>query len=69
MHRVMIIGQPGSGRSTLARNLDLRTRLPVVHIDTSTGSQDGFNEVGTRRQTYATKLRSVIAGYSKVAIQ
>lgn len=29
----MIIGQPGSGKSTVARRLGDRTGLPVVHID------------------------------------
>lgn len=34
MKRVMIVGQPGAGKSTLARQLGERTGLPVVHIDT-----------------------------------
>jgi len=33
MQRVMIIGQPGSGKTTLARKLGVVTRLPVFHID------------------------------------
>ena len=33
MQRVMIIGQPGSGKTTLARELGVATRLPVFHID------------------------------------
>ncbi|MBE3638742.1 P-loop NTPase family protein [Mangrovicoccus algicola] len=33
MRRVMIIGQPGAGKSTLARDLGRITGLPVVHID------------------------------------
>ena len=33
MKRVMIVGQPGAGKSTLARQLGARTGLPVVHID------------------------------------
>jgi adenylate kinase family enzyme len=33
MRRVMIIGQPGAGKSTLARELGAITRLPVFHID------------------------------------
>lgn len=33
MQRVMIIGQPGSGKTTLARELGIATRLPVFHMD------------------------------------
>ena len=33
MKRVMIIGQPGSGKSTSARQLGAALDLPVVHID------------------------------------
>ena len=33
MRRVMIVGQPGSGKSTFARQLGAATGLPVVHID------------------------------------
>ncbi|WP_375263040.1 AAA family ATPase [Palleronia sp.] len=33
MKRVMIVGQPGAGKSTLARGIGVRTGLPVVHID------------------------------------
>lgn len=34
MQRVMIVGQPGSGKSRLAREMGNRTGLPVIHIDT-----------------------------------
>ena len=33
MKRVMIIGQPGAGKSVFARQLGQKTGLPVVHID------------------------------------
>lgn len=33
MKRIMIVGQPGSGKSSLAQALGERTGLPVVHID------------------------------------
>lgn len=33
MKRVMIVGQPGAGKSTLARALGQLTGLPVVHVD------------------------------------
>lgn len=33
MDRIMIVGQCGAGKSTLARALGERTNLPVIHID------------------------------------
>ena len=33
MQRVMVIGQPGSGKSTFARSLGAATGLPVHHMD------------------------------------
>ncbi|MEM1130356.1 MAG: hypothetical protein AAGH83_07510 [Pseudomonadota bacterium] len=33
MKRVMILGGPGAGKSTLARDLGARTGLPVYHMD------------------------------------
>lgn len=33
MQRVLILGSPGAGKSTLARSLGLRTGLPVIHLD------------------------------------
>ncbi len=33
MNRIMIVGQPGSGKSRLAQALGKSTGLPVVHID------------------------------------
>jgi adenylate kinase family enzyme len=33
LRRIMIVGQPGAGKSTLAARLGERTGLPVIHID------------------------------------
>jgi len=33
MNRIMIVGQPGSGKSSLAQVLGRLTDLPVIHID------------------------------------
>lgn len=32
-HRIMIVGCPGAGKSTLARALSQRLGLPVIHLD------------------------------------
>ncbi|MCW1403195.1 AAA family ATPase [Novosphingobium sp. MW5] len=33
MHRVLVIGSPGAGKSTLSRALAERTGLPLYHMD------------------------------------
>ena len=33
MQRIMIVGRPGSGKSSLAQAIGERTGLPVIHID------------------------------------
>lgn len=33
MHRVLIVGNSGGGKSTLARRLGEQTGLPVIHLD------------------------------------
>ena len=33
MRRVMVVGGPGSGKSTFARALSAKTGLPVFHMD------------------------------------
>jgi adenylate kinase family enzyme len=33
MKRVLVIGSPGAGKSTLATEIARRTRLPLIHLD------------------------------------
>ena len=33
MQRVLVIGSPGAGKSTFARALQIRTGLPLIHMD------------------------------------
>ena len=40
-HRILILGCPGSGKSTFARVLAARTGLPVVHLDNLWWRADG----------------------------
>ena len=44
MKRVMIVGQPGSGKSTFARALGERIGLPVIHIDKEVHWKPGWIE-------------------------
>jgi len=40
-NRILILGCPGSGKSTFARRLGARTGLPVVHLDNIWWRADG----------------------------
>ena len=33
MQRILILGCPGAGKSTVARRLEKETRLPLIHLD------------------------------------
>ncbi|SCG68758.1 AAA domain-containing protein [Micromonospora echinaurantiaca] len=33
MHRILVAGSPGAGKSTLAREVARRLDLPLIHLD------------------------------------
>lgn len=58
MKRVMVIGCPGAGKTTLARTLAERTGLPLVHLDQHYWSK-GWTP--TPRPVWIDKLKSICA--------
>ena len=57
--RIMIIGSPGSGKSTFARKLSQITQLPLIHLDKEFW-KDGWIE--TPRQEWIKKQKQLILG-------
>ena len=61
MQRVLVIGSPGAGKSTLATELARRTGLPLIHLDQH-GWRSGWVDVP--RQEMRQKVERLIAGES-----
>ena len=66
MQRILVIGCPGGGKSTLARALGAKLALPVTHLD-SIWWQPGWVEMGAEKfrplvEAVAAKDRWVIDG-------
>lgn len=59
MNRVLLIGGPGGGKSTLARTLGATLNLPVVHLD-QIWWMPGWVELGI--EAFLPKLDAVLAG-------
>ena len=57
--RIMIIGSPGSGKSTFAKKLSQITQLPLIHLDKEFW-KDGWIE--TPRQEWVQKQKQLILG-------
>jgi adenylate kinase family enzyme len=58
MQRILIIGAPGTGKSTLARIMGLRLGLPVIHLDAEYW-QPGWVEPA--KDTWAAKVAMLAA--------
>ena len=59
MKRVLVIGCPGSGKSTFARALAARTNLPLCHLDMLFWNAD---KTTASRDIFRERLSSVLAG-------
>lgn len=59
MQRLLIIGSPGAGKSTLAAEAARRTGLPLIHLD-QLHWKPGWVESG--QEEFDSKVREAIAG-------
>jgi len=66
MQKVMIIGCPGSGKSTFARALSIKTGLPVFYMDCLFWNEDGTSvsqeKLGERLNEVLLKNEWIIDG-------
>ena len=58
-HRILILGCPGSGKSTFARRLGARTGLPVVYLDNIWWRADGTH---VSREEFDRALGELLRG-------
>ncbi|MBD5559533.1 MAG: adenylate kinase [Clostridia bacterium] len=58
VERVLIVGSPGSGKSTFARRLAQITHLPLVYLDMLYWKADGTTETA---EVFDARLRAVLA--------
>ena len=57
MRRVLVIGSPGAGKSTLATELARRTELPLIHLDQEHW-QPGWIEMD--KATWKARMRDLV---------
>ena len=59
MQRVLVIGSPGAGKSTFARQLEARSGLPLIHLDREYW-RPGWVE--TPRDEWRVRVEQLVAG-------
>lgn len=57
MERIIVIGCPGAGKSTFARNLQKRVELPLTHLDMLFWNKD---KTTVSREEFDKRLESVL---------
>lgn len=57
MNKVIVIGCPGSGKSTFSRALHLKTRLPIHHLDMMKWNAD---KTTVTREVFLKRLNNVL---------
>ena len=58
-NRIIILGCPGSGKSALAKNLQLRTGLPLYHLDSIWWKADRTH---ITREEFDRRLQKLLQG-------